>query len=124
MVRASLTPALLGLLLLSLDRPDEGYAHIRWARELDPMSLIVNTLEAGFLLGLGRRDEAAARLARAFELEPDFWVAHLTQAGLPFFTPDAFTRGVDAVFSPWRLARDGMTIELPVGSTEIRYGQF
>ena len=51
-------------------------------------------------------------------------LSHLTQAGLPFFTPDAFTRGVDAVFSPWRLARDGMTIELPVGSTEIRYGQF
>jgi len=50
---------------------------------------------------------------------------HLTQAGLPFFTPDAFTRGVDAVgFADWRLARDGMTIDLPVGSTAIRYSQF
>jgi ribonuclease Z len=50
---------------------------------------------------------------------------HLTQAGLPFFTPAAFTRGIDAVgFGDWRLARDGMTIELPAGSTEIRYGQF
>ncbi len=72
----------LGLLLLSLDRPDEGFSHIRRARELDPMSLILNALEAGFLINRGQRDEAAARLNRVFEIEPDFWVAHLTQAGL------------------------------------------
>jgi hypothetical protein len=24
----------------------------------------------------------------------------------------------------WRLSRDGMTIELPAGSSEIRFGQF
>ena len=47
---------------------------------------------------------------------------HLTQAGLPFFTPDGFTKGMDAVgFRDWRLAKDGMTIDLPAGSTEIRY---
>jgi TolB-like protein/tetratricopeptide (TPR) repeat protein len=72
----------LGLLLLSLDRPDEGFSHIRWARELDPLSLILNTLEAGFLIDRGQRAEAASRLQRVFEIEPDFWVAHLTQAGL------------------------------------------
>lgn len=72
----------LGLLLLSLDRADEGFSHLRRARELDPMSLILNALEAGYLLDRGRRDEAAARLNRAFEIDPGFWVAHLTQAGL------------------------------------------
>jgi TolB-like protein/Flp pilus assembly protein TadD len=72
----------LGLLLLSLDRPDEGFSHVRRARELDPMSLILNTLEASFLLDRGQRDEAAARLNRVLEIEPDFWVAQLTQAGL------------------------------------------
>jgi ribonuclease Z len=65
----------------------------------------------------------AAEIAKAAGVKV-LILSHLTQAGLPFFTPDAFTRGVDAVFSPWRLARDGMTIELPVGTTEIRYGQF
>ena len=65
----------------------------------------------------------AAEIAKAAGVKV-LILSHLTQAGLPFFTPDAFTRGVDAVFSPWRLARDGMTIELPAGSTEIRYGQF
>jgi ribonuclease Z len=49
---------------------------------------------------------------------------HITQAGLPFYTPESFTKGVDAVGGPgWRLAKDGMTIELPVGSAEIRFGQ-
>lgn len=49
---------------------------------------------------------------------------HLTQAGLPFFTPETFTRGMDAAGPlDWRLAKDGMTIDLPAGSDEIRFGQ-
>jgi DNA-binding winged helix-turn-helix (wHTH) protein/tetratricopeptide (TPR) repeat protein len=72
----------LGFLLLTLDRAEEGIAHIRWARELDPLSLILNAMEAGFLLDMGRRDEAAARLDRAFEIEPNFWVAHIIRAML------------------------------------------
>lgn len=49
---------------------------------------------------------------------------HLTQAGLPMFTPEAFGRGMDAGGPlDWRLARDGMTIDLPAGSDEIRFGQ-
>ncbi len=49
---------------------------------------------------------------------------HLTQAGLPFFTPQAFTRGIEAAgYENWRLSKDGMTIDLPVGSDEIRFGQ-
>ena len=66
----------------------------------------------------------AAEIAKAAGVKA-LVLYHLTQAGLPFFTPEAFTRGVDAIgFGNWRLARDGMTIELPVGSTEIRFGQF
>ncbi len=50
---------------------------------------------------------------------------HLTQAGLPFYTPAAFTRGVDAGGPlDWRIAMDGMTIDLPGGSPEIKFGQF
>jgi ribonuclease Z len=52
-------------------------------------------------------------------------LSHLTQAGLPFYTPEAFTKGMDAGGPlDWRLARDGMTIDLPAGSEEIRFGQF
>jgi DNA-binding winged helix-turn-helix (wHTH) protein/TolB-like protein/Tfp pilus assembly protein PilF len=70
----------LGLLLLSLDRPDEGLSHLASARRLDPLSLILNTLEAAYLLAHGRRAQADVRLASAFEIEPDFWIAHLTQS--------------------------------------------
>ncbi|THD66890.1 MBL fold metallo-hydrolase [Phenylobacterium sp.] len=50
---------------------------------------------------------------------------HITQAGLPMFTPEAFTRGMDAGGPlDWRISRDGMTIELPAGSPDIKFGQF
>ena len=48
---------------------------------------------------------------------------HLTQAGLPIFTPETFTKGIEAVGYPnWKLADDGMTIDLPTGSDQIVYG--
>ena len=50
---------------------------------------------------------------------------HITQAGLPFYTPEAFTRGMDAVDgADWKIATDGMTITLPAGSTEIKFGHY
>ena len=66
----------------------------------------------------------AAQIAKAAGVKA-LVLTHLTQAGLPFFTPEAFVKGVDAVgFADWRLAKDGMTITLPVGSGEIVWGQF
>ena len=50
-------------------------------------------------------------------------LTHLTQAGLPFFTPEAFLKGVDVGGLDLRLAKDGLTIDLPVGSTEVRISQ-
>jgi tetratricopeptide (TPR) repeat protein len=44
------------------------------------MSMITNTMEAGYLLGRGRRAEADQRIQRALELDPEFWVGHLTLA--------------------------------------------
>lgn len=68
----------LAQLLLTQDRPDEGFVHLRLARELDPMSPFLNTLEASYLLARGRHDEARSRLNRAFDLAPDFWLAYRT----------------------------------------------
>jgi len=70
----------LAQLLLTQDRPDEGTTHLRLARELDPMSPFLNTLEAGYLWAYGRRDEARTRLDRAFDIAPDFYLAHRTRA--------------------------------------------
>jgi DNA-binding winged helix-turn-helix (wHTH) protein/TolB-like protein/tetratricopeptide (TPR) repeat protein len=68
----------LAMLLLTLGRPDEGFAHMRSARELDPMSPVLNMMEAAFLLSAGRRGEARARLNRAFDIGPNFWRTHAT----------------------------------------------
>ena len=73
----------LASLLLNQDRTDEGFVQMRMARELDPMSPVLNTLEAAYLLEAGRRDEARARLDRALDIAPRFWLAHCTQ-GLLF----------------------------------------
>jgi DNA-binding winged helix-turn-helix (wHTH) protein/TolB-like protein/Flp pilus assembly protein TadD len=81
----------LASLLLNQDGRDEGFVEMRTARELDPMSPVLNTLEAAYLLEAGRRDEARARLNRALDIAPRFWLAHCTQ-GLLLLTdqqPDA-----------------------------------
>jgi len=66
----------------------------------------------------------AAEIAKAAGVK-ELVLYHLTQAGLPFFNPAVFTRGIEAVgFDHWRLSKDGMTVELPVGSDEVRFGQF
>lgn len=69
----------LAQLLLTQDRPDEGFVHLRRARELDPMSAFYNTLEANYLLARGMRDSARIRLNRALDIAPDFYLAHRTQ---------------------------------------------
>ncbi len=65
----------------------------------------------------------AAELARAAGVKA-LVLSHLTQAGLPMFSAPIFTKGMDDGSKlDWRLAVDGMTIELPVGSAEIRFGK-
>ena len=47
-------------------------------------------------------------------------LSHLTQAGMPGF-PETFINGIeDGGELDWRLAEDGMTLELPIGGTEIK----
>ncbi|MEO8937202.1 MAG: winged helix-turn-helix domain-containing protein [Burkholderiaceae bacterium] len=67
----------LGQLLGTLKRYDEQLSEMRIARELDPLSLVLLTLESGSLFFTGKRDEAWQRLQRVFDIEPDFWIAHL-----------------------------------------------
>ena len=75
----------LGHLLICVGRAVEGIQHIATARELDPMSLVINSLEAGFLLSQGKRAEASKRITRALEIDPDFWITHLSIGELFLF---------------------------------------
>jgi TolB-like protein/DNA-binding winged helix-turn-helix (wHTH) protein/Tfp pilus assembly protein PilF len=74
----------LGHLLCSQQRCDDGFAHVQHARELDPLSLIINVMEASYLQQRGRPKESRARLARALEIEPRFWPAWQMMAALEF----------------------------------------
>lgn len=69
-------------LLNNLGRFDEAMAQARTARQLDPLSPLVNALEGGFLAAAGRPDEARIRIAEALEIAPDFWIALLARAGM------------------------------------------
>ncbi|MBI1197987.1 MAG: MBL fold metallo-hydrolase [Phenylobacterium sp.] len=66
----------------------------------------------------------AADIARAAGVKA-LVLNHLTQAGLPMFTPEAFAKGMeDGGKLDWRLAKDGMTITLPVGSDAVTFGAY
>jgi DNA-binding winged helix-turn-helix (wHTH) protein/TolB-like protein/Flp pilus assembly protein TadD len=58
-------------------RVGEGLAQARRARELDPLSPLINTLEGGFLAAAGQRVEARQRIRQAFDLQPGFWITLL-----------------------------------------------
>jgi len=54
-------------------------------------------------------------------------LSHLTQAGMPGFQ-ETFAKGVEEAIKEggkldWRLAQDGMTLELPTGATEIKVSE-
>jgi TolB-like protein/Tfp pilus assembly protein PilF len=59
-------------------RFDDALAEIERARQLDPVSLGINSDEGWFLHFARRPDEAIAQLRRTLELDPDFGYAHFT----------------------------------------------
>ena len=67
----------LAVLMMSQGRLDEGFVHVRLARELDPMSPLFNTGEASFLLDRGLHAQARNRLERAFDIAPKLWLSHV-----------------------------------------------
>ena len=66
-----------GEYLASMGLFDQGLAELKRARDLDPLSLIINT-NLGLTFYWARRyDLAIEQLERAIELEPNFFRAHL-----------------------------------------------
>ena len=66
----------LAFLLLTQGRTEEGFIQLRLARELDPMSPVMHTLEATFLAGARRFEQARQRLTTALDIAPNHWLAH------------------------------------------------
>jgi TolB-like protein/Tfp pilus assembly protein PilF len=66
-----------GEYLVSMGLFDQGIAELKKARDLDPLSLIINTNLGLNLYFAGHYDLAIEQLERALELEPNFFRAHL-----------------------------------------------
>jgi TolB-like protein/DNA-binding winged helix-turn-helix (wHTH) protein/Tfp pilus assembly protein PilF len=85
-LNANLAEAQMGLghLLCSQQRCEEGLAHVQRARELDPLTLGYNVIEASYLRQRGRAQDSRARLDKVLQIEPRFWPAHQALAGWHF----------------------------------------
>ena len=64
--------------LTSIGELERALAEVRCARDLDPLSLIINTNVAVQLMYLGRYDEAIAQLHKTLEMDGSFYYARYT----------------------------------------------
>ena len=69
-------------LLVHQGRFDEGLDEGRQARELDPLSPMVNALYAGFFTAAGQPEAAEKQVRRALELKSEFWIALQIRGGM------------------------------------------
>lgn len=82
---------------------DEALAEMERARQLDPLSAIINADEGHLLYAAGRPDQAASRLREAIELAPDLGQPHETMALVDL----AKGRGPEAIMD----ARKGLELD-------------
>lgn len=66
----------------NLGRHVEALTMVNRARELDPLSPLINSAEGQFLFFAGNSDEAVSRLTKTLELYPNFWHTHLVLSGI------------------------------------------
>ncbi len=66
-----------GLFLLSLGRGDEALQEVARARQLDPLSIIINSAIGVVNLYMRRLDEAEKEVKKALEMNPDFAPARI-----------------------------------------------
>jgi DNA-binding winged helix-turn-helix (wHTH) protein/TolB-like protein/Flp pilus assembly protein TadD len=95
----------LAYLLLTQGRVDEGFIHMRRARENDPMSPVLHTLEASFLISDGRLEQAQQRVERALDIAPGQWLAHVAH-GLLLVARRQVDAGLGALRRAAELAPD------------------
>jgi serine/threonine-protein kinase len=90
-INPSLAEAHFGLahLLVATGRFKEGLAEGQRARELDPLSPLINALDGGFLDAAGRSQPAQTQLRRTLVLAPEFWVALLIRGDMELDAGDS-----------------------------------
>src|SRR6266403_5551958 len=76
----SLAHLYLAHVLSNVGRHEEALATIQQARELDPFSLITNTMYGQFLYHAGQLDESIQQFRKTLDIEWRFWIAHICLA--------------------------------------------
>lgn len=98
-----------GEFLVSMGLFDQGLAELKRARELDPLSLIINT-NLGLTYYWARRyDLAIGQLGRALELEPNFFRAHL-HLGMAYERKSMYREAIDEFEKTRRINENSWTI--------------
>jgi len=89
--------------LRAVGRYDEGFAEIRKAYELDPLSLPISDNLAENLMEQGDINGAIEQCKRGIEIEAEWWAAHRTLASayLPLSIPFAPTRASRICCAGW-----------------------
>ena len=77
-------------------RPDEALREARLARQLDPLSPIIQTQIGWILQHAGRYDEAIQELRKVLETDPDY-VWALWRIGSCYASKSMFQEGIDAL---------------------------
>jgi len=70
---------LYAILLLEMDRLEEGAKHMRRALELDPLSPVIHAHMSVLSLAMRRPDEALKYARMALEVDPNYWRARFYQ---------------------------------------------
>ena len=86
-----------------MGRFDEALAEIEKARELDPLSLAINTGVGHVLYLSGQYDKAIEEYKRAVELDPSFMVTHVW-FGRPYLEKGMFTEAIAELETAVRLS--------------------
>ena len=108
--------------LAATGRHDEALEQIRRSRELDPISLIINT-EVGRVYYLTRRyDEAATEYRRVIELDPNFARAH-TRLGMTYVAQGKFAQAIDEFETAQRLSGSDPYLDGLLGYAYARRGK-
>ena len=91
-------------------RFEEGFAEIKKAYDLDPLSLIINCVLGSSLSLVGHHDEALLQLHRTLEMDPNFSIAQfmlgqvLEDKGKLQDAATAYEKAKETLPSPVRLA--------------------
>jgi TolB-like protein/Tfp pilus assembly protein PilF len=89
--------------LKAMGRFDEALAEIEKARELDPLSLAINTGVGHVLYLSGQYDKAIEEYQRVIELDPSFMATHIW-FGRPYLEKGMFTEAIAELETAVRLS--------------------